>query len=93
MKRIDLEDDQVRCEYEGTVIYISKKLFSMMVLRSQYPDKKFIRYKEGAVLYSMSEREFNKLAHNAGAIYKVNKMSLVNVAKIDEYLDYFKETE
>ena len=84
-------EEQVRCEFEGTVIYVPRKIFSMMVLRCQYPEKKYIRYKEGAVLYSMSEREFNKLAHNAGAVHKVNKMSLVKVAKVDDYLEYFVE--
>lgn len=84
-------DDQVRCDLDGSVFYIPRKLFATMVLRCQYPEKKFVRYKEGAVLYSMSEREFNKLAHNAGAVHKVNKMSLVKVELVDKYLDYFKE--
>jgi len=91
MRGNDSIEEQVRCEYKGTIIYVPRKLFSMMVLRCQAPDKKFIRYKDGADLYSMSEREFYKLAHNAGAVHKVNKMSLVNVAKIDEFLEYFKE--
>ena len=91
MERKESLEDQVRCEFEGTVMYVPRKIFCMMVLRCQYPDKKYIRYKEGAVMYSMSEREFYKLAHNAGAIHKVNKMVLVNVAKIDEFLNYFRE--
>ena len=89
MERKESLEDQVRCEFEGTVMYVPRKIFCMMVLRCQYPDKKYIRYKEGAVMYSMSEREFYKLAHNAGAIHKVNKM--VHVAKIDEFLNYFRE--
>ncbi len=84
-------DDLVRCEYKGTVSYVTPQLFSMMVLRTKYPEKKFIRYKEGADMYSMSEREFNKLAHNAGAVHKVNKMSLIKVKDVDTYLDYFRE--
>ena len=84
-------EDQVKCELDGSVFYIPRKLFSIMVLRCQYPEKKFVRYKDGAVLYGMSEREFNKLAHNAGAVHKVNKMSLVKVELIDKYLDYFRE--
>ena len=91
MERKESLEDQVRCEFEGTVMYVPRKIFCMMVLRCQYPDKKYIRYKEGAVMYSMSEREFYKLAHNAGAIHKVNKMVLVNVAKIYEFLNYFRE--
>lgn len=84
-------EEQVKCLLGDSVFYIPKKLFSRMVLRCQYPEKKFIRYKEGAILYSMSEREFYKLAHEAGAVYKVNKMALVNVEILDKYLEYFKE--
>ncbi len=84
-------EDLVRCEYKGTVSYITPSLFSMMVLRTKYPEKKFIRYKDGPDLYSVSEREFYKLAHNAGAVHKVNKMVLVKVDLIDKYLDYFRE--
>ncbi len=84
-------EQQVRCELEGSTFYIPRRIFSMMVLRCQYPQKKYVRYKDGAVLYGMSEREFNKLAHNAGAVHKVNKMSLVKVDSVDKYLEYFKE--
>ena len=91
MRSSEAIEKQVRCEFDGSVFYIPRKMFAMIVLRCQYPEKKFVRYREGAVLYSMSEREFNKLAHNAGAIHKVNKMSLVKVEIVDKYLDYFKE--
>lgn len=91
MRRGEPNEEKIKCEFEGTVIYVPRKIFSMMVLRCQYPEKKFIRYKDGAEMYSMSEREFNKLAHNAGAVHKVKKMSLVKVDLIDKYLDYFRE--
>ena len=38
---------------------------------AQKKAKKFIRYKEGAELYSMSQSKFERLAKDAGAIYKV----------------------
>ncbi|MBO6308836.1 MAG: hypothetical protein J6N70_08410 [Oribacterium sp.] len=59
-------------------------------MRSQIDEKKFIRYKDGAYLYSMSEREFNKLAHDANAVYKRNKMVLVKMDIVDKYLEYFR---
>jgi hypothetical protein len=52
--------------------------------------KKFVRYKEGAEIYSMSVRKFQDLAKDAGAIYKVGKMALVNCEIFDKYLDTFK---
>ena len=84
-------EEQVRCEYDGTIIYVPRKVFSLIALRAPFADKKFIRYKEGAIMYSMSEREFYILAHTAKAVHKFGKMSLVKVATVDEYLEYFKE--
>lgn len=52
--------------------------------------KKFIRYQEGADMYSMSLRKFQDFAKDADAIYKVGKMVLVNCEKIDSYLETFK---
>ena len=37
---------------------------------------KFVRYDEGAVMYSMSKNTFMKLAHDAQAIYKVNRTQI-----------------
>lgn len=52
-------------------------------------NKKFVRYKDGCKLYSMSLRQFEKIAKDAGAIYKVNKMVLINTKIIDEYLEMY----
>ena len=52
--------------------------------------KKFIRYQEGAEMYSMSLRKFQDFAKDADAIYKVGKMVLINCEKIDAYLETFK---
>lgn len=52
--------------------------------------KKFIRYQEGAEMYSMSLRKFQDFAKDADAIYKVGKMVLINCEKIDVYLETFK---
>ena len=51
---------------------------------------KFVRYDEGAVMYSMCKNTFMKLAHDAQAIYKVNRMVLVNTELLDEYLESFR---
>lgn len=53
--------------------------------------KKYVRYEEGAKMYSMSVGSFTKLAKEAKAIYKIRKMVLVNVEKFDEYLEAFRE--
>ncbi len=90
--KADIEDeDLVECRYNNSVFRIPNKLFLSILLRSQVNEKKYVRYKEGAKIYSMSEREFNRLAHDAGAVYKRNKMALVKLDIIDKYLEYFKE--
>ena len=37
--------------------------------------KRFVRYKEGAELYSMCQSKFEDMARDAGAVYKLNKLS------------------
>lgn len=53
--------------------------------------KKYVRYKEGCKLYSMSQSKFERIAKDAGAIRKMDKMVLVNCKALDEYIESFKE--
>lgn len=55
--------------------------------------KKFVRYAEGAELYSMGLTKFQELAKDAKACYKINQLVLVNLDVIDEYLETFRITE
>ena len=64
---------------------------AQVMIRNQKIAKKFVRYGEGAQLYSMSQSTFEKLAKEAKAIYKYNKLVLVITEKIDEYLELFHE--
>ena len=64
---------------------------AQVMIRNQKIAKKFVRYGEEAQLYSMSQSTFEKLAKEAKAIYKYNKLVLVNTEKIDEYLELFHE--
>ena len=41
-------------------------------------------------MYDMSERQFKEIAKQAGAVYKLNRMVLVDVKKLDEYLECFR---
>ena len=52
--------------------------------------KKFVRYDEGAELYSMRKHSFMKLAAEAGAVYRVNRICLVNMEVFEEYLETFR---
>ena len=49
--------------------------------------KKWVRYDEGAVLYSMGVHAFTELAKEAKAIYRIRRIVLVNTEKLDEYIE------
>ena len=52
--------------------------------------KVYVRCDEGAELYSMCKHTFMKLAAEAGAVYKINRLSLVNTKIFEEYLETFR---
>lgn len=52
--------------------------------------KKFVRYKEGAEIYSMSQSKFEEIAKDAKAIYKVGKVVLINTEIFEKYLETFR---
>ena len=53
--------------------------------------KKFVRYAEGAKLYSLGLHTFQEIAKEANADYRVKRCILVNTEKVDEYLENFCE--
>ena len=55
--------------------------------------KKYVRYKEGAELYSMGLSKFQQMAHDAGAVYKADKLCLVNLEIFDAYFQTFRLEE
>ena len=68
--------------------------------RSKVPDleklvkggrKKFVRYEEGAQLYSMGLHTFQELAKDAKAVYHVKRVVLVNTEIVDEYFENFRD--
>ena len=52
-------------------------------------NKRFVRYPEGAEMYSMSLSKFQQLAKDAKVCYKMNRLVLVNLDILDEYLETF----
>ena len=53
--------------------------------------KTFVRYQEGADLYSVGLHTFQEWAKDANAIYRVKGVILVNTNIIDEFLETFRE--
>lgn len=52
--------------------------------------KKFVRYSEGAALFSMGLHPFQELAREAGACYKMKRTVLVNVEIVEQYMENFR---
>lgn len=53
----------------------------------QNGNKRFVRYAEGAALYSLGLHTFQKIAKEANAVYKVKRCVLVNLDIVNEYLE------
>lgn len=60
------------------------------VLATKQYAKKFVRYKEGAEMYSMCQSKFEQIAKEAKATYKVGKIVLVNTEILDKYLELYR---
>lgn len=90
-KEIFDNSEMVECHYNGAIVNIPAKLFLSMTLGIPMHEKKFVRYKDGARMYGMCQSEFNILVHDAGAVYKRNKMALVNLELLDKYMEFFHE--
>lgn len=53
--------------------------------------KKFVHYPEGAQRYSLGLTKFQELAKEAKAVYKIDKVALVNCEIFEKYLETFRE--
>lgn len=55
--------------------------------------KKFVRYKDGAEIYSMCQSKFERMDREAKATYKLDKLVLVNTEIFERYLETFRVVE
>lgn len=61
------------------------------VRKTKQKIKKFVRYKEGAEIYSMGITKFQMLAKEAKATYKFDGIVLVNCEIFERFLEGFRE--
>lgn len=60
----------------------------------RYQDmKKFVRYADGAKMYSMGKTKFQELAKEANACYKLGQLVLVNTEILDKYIETYRITD
>ncbi|MDD7643689.1 MAG: DUF6462 family protein [bacterium] len=55
--------------------------------------KKYVRYSDGAKMYSMGKTKFQELAKEAQACYKIGQLVLVNTEILDKYMESFRITD
>ena len=51
---------------------------------------RLVRSKEGAEMYSVGLNKFQTLAKDAGAILKIDRIVLVDLDLLDQYLESFR---
>lgn len=66
------------------------RVWDMHVEKTKKIAKKFVRYQEGAELYSIGLTKFQELAKEAKAVYKIDKVALVNCEIFEKYLETFR---
>lgn len=79
-------------EVHGYDIEVKNTLIAeaLKELTERKRNKRFVRYADGAEMYSMGLSKFQQLARDAGACYKLGQMVLVNLDILDEYLETFR---
>lgn len=54
--------------------------------------RKFLTYEHAEIIYSISRKKLRQLAEAAGAIYRINDVSvLINKEILDDYLETFRQ--
>ena len=53
--------------------------------------KKFVKYEEGAAMFSMGIHSFMDLAKEAKAVYRIRWIVLVNTEIIEDYLENYRD--
>ena len=53
--------------------------------------RKYLRYKDAEIVYSITHKKLLELAGKSGAIYRIDGYVLINRDIFDEYLEQFRE--
>lgn len=59
-------------------------------MKKEIMRKRCVRYKDGAEMYSICQSKFEKMAKEANATYKLDKVVLVDLDIFDKYLETFR---
>ena len=53
--------------------------------------RKYLKYKDAEIVYSLTHRKLLEMADEAGAIYRIDGTVLINRDIFDEYLEQFHQ--
>ena len=87
------EDEDVIYETEEMDMPRARKEIKNMEELIKSKKKKYVRYAEGAELFSMGLHSFQTLAKDAGAVRKVKGCVLVNLEKVEQFVESFAEED
>ena len=85
------EDKDVIYEVEDYVMPKTRKEIQDIEELVKAKKKKYVRYAEGAELFSLGLHTFQTLAKDAGAIRRVKGCVLVNLEKVEAFVESFAE--
>lgn len=87
------DDEEVVYKLEENIMPRVRKEVENLEELVKAKKKKYVRYSEGAELYSLGLHTFQQLAKDAGAVRKVKRCTLVNLEKIDAFIESFCEED
>lgn len=74
-------------------MYYNERKRSEVMEAARRLRRKFLRYQQAEIVYSLSHKKLMELANAAGAIYRMDGIVLINREILDEYLERFHETK
>lgn len=78
---------------DNTHVPIKPSVFSNQAIRVREMaklSKKFMRYSEAAVYYSIGKTKLQALAKEAHAVYKVDNVALINCEIFEKFLETYR---
>lgn len=89
MRKTEFED-MVECHYpNGVIALVPKRIMDRVAFLVEHPEREYVDYKEGARMYSMSERKFFDFVKRTDAKRKVDDKVLINVKELNDFLERF----
>lgn len=74
-------------------MYFNEQKRSEVMEAARRLRRKFLRYQQAEIVYSLSHKKLMELGNAAGAIYRMDGIVLINREIFDDYLERFRETK